>query len=71
MHPDQKHCYYVSLSLKVKVKKKTQKTMPQGAINMPSIKNEQGFAELLVSTDVKYVMNDLLTITERGNKGQE
>ena len=27
----------------------SQKTMPQGAINMQSTKNEQGFAQLLVS----------------------
>ena len=44
---------------------KNQKTMPLGAINM------QGFAQLLVSNlSVKYVMNDLLTITGRGQQDQ-
>ena len=44
-------------------------TMPQGAINMPSTKKmSRDSPNYWCPTDVKYVMNYLLTITERGQQ---
>ena len=46
---------------------KNQKTMPQGAINMPYNK-ERGYSPSYWCPTVKYFMNDLLTITEIGQQ---
>ena len=65
-HSDEKHSHSLTLRAKVKVIAKIKR--PQGAINMPSTKKRsRGFVHLLVSNgSVKYVINDLLTITEIG-----
>ena len=48
---------------------KNQKTMPQGAINKPSTKKiSRDSPNYLCPNDVKIVINDLLTITERGQQ---
>ena len=70
MHSDPKHCYYLSLSLTVKVIGKTHRkdNAPWSNKHAVQKKMSRDSPYYWCPTDVKYVMNDLLTITERGQK---